>query len=185
MTDLLSKYQVDVDAEVGGVWVRLPGVDVDLKIARFGNSRYRELQQNLMKPFMDKQRSNGEPIDADDGDEIDRQLMAHTLLVGWRVASDPEREVLVLGKEELPYSPETAYDLISKPELHDFREDVLKLSLKQERYRTSALESAEKNSSTRLSTTSGAAKNSNGSARSSRRRAESSPQEETSQGLPS
>ena len=167
--DLLQRYQTDPVAEAKGVWHKLPDIDVELKVARHGNDTFMARQRELMEPYLDRIRS-GEKLTDEEGRAIDDQLFAEHILVGWRIASTKE-EVLILGDKRVPWSPEACLGLTQLEGMADFKETVIRLAIKQENYRQSALGQSEKNLPAPLSDNLGATKRkSNGSGKSSSKR---------------
>lgn len=143
----LSIMKADLDLEVEGVWRTYgeglvpPGEPLaEFKIARIGTPQYRA--------FVDKvQRKHAFAIRA--GDEhaeeivtdITNQAIARFVVIDWRGLHDDDGN-------EIPYSPERAYEFLSDPEMHDFRNWVFAIAGNAHNYRAASAREALGNSST-------------------------------------
>lgn len=132
---IYSRYKTDDDAELNGTWVDL-GDGAQVKVARFGNTKHRELIAKLQKPYTSILKA-GLEIPEDAKMKMAVESIASAILIEWRGIEDES------GKE-IPYSIEAAKKLLT--ELKDFRDTITYLAMQQETFRQTAIEEAAKNS---------------------------------------
>lgn len=113
--DLFSQFATDSTKEVSGTSMCLPNCgDTKFLIARAGNKAYGKMLQNLYTKNAKVLKSKGDEAEAK-AEEIQIELMAKTILVGW------EGAVAYKG-EALTYSEVNARKLLAHK---DFREIVM------------------------------------------------------------
>lgn len=123
--DLFAAFAVDPDKESKGVPTPLPGCgDTKFFIAREKNDAYSKLLQLRVKQHRAVLDSKGKEAEAK-SDEILREVVAKTILVGW------EGTVNYKGKS-LAYSVENALQLLSHK---DFMERVMAVSANMELFK--------------------------------------------------
>ena len=126
-TDLYTALAVDLDKVENGYWDKDFQPGLDLRIARAGSKRYQEMYQRLVDEAQAaKAMDGGGDLDPDVGEEIIVKCIAHTILVGWRN--------LKYKGEMLDYSPEKAFEILSEPEMREFRERVWRRASRLESY---------------------------------------------------
>lgn len=133
--ELLNGFGADPEKALNGAWVTLKdnaGETCQLLIARMDNPRYREFVINAMASRV-AEKGDAELTDQEQDDIIHRAL-SETILLGWKD--------LKIGGEEVPYSAEKAYDILSHPVLVPFRERVIQESKKFSNYRAKSLDTA-------------------------------------------
>jgi len=135
----LSRFKTDTALEDDGVWTTIDAAsDAEIRIARIGNRRYRETMARRLKPYRRALRAGS--LDESVSERITAEVLAETVLLDWRGLS--------VGGDPLPYSRETARDLLLDPGYRDFRDLVVELAGELDLYRERDLEEAEKNSAT-------------------------------------
>ena len=100
-----------------GAWVKdLPDMeDLELKVRGVGNSDYRRMQTALLKTVPPKERRKG--LLPATQDRIAVELQVETLLEDWKNVTDDA------GKP-IPFSKETAREILSNPDYEVFRNAV-------------------------------------------------------------
>lgn len=135
----LSRFKTDTAREDDGVWTTIDASsDAQIRLARIGNRRYREAMARRLKPYRRALRAGS--LDESVTERITAEVLAETVLLDWRG--------LTAGDAPLPYSRETARDLLLNPAYRDFRDLVVELAGELDLYRERDLEDAEKNSAT-------------------------------------
>ena len=110
-----------------------PGIEV--LVARSGNKKSREMQLKLgQKNLRRLARGNTQAID-----EINKQIMAHCNVRGWRGMTDED------GKE-IPHTPELALEIFNDPRYADFYEFCQQESGFDDEFRAETMEEAAGNS---------------------------------------
>lgn len=123
----LTALRVDPVSSEDGIWV--PWVeDIELLIARQGSTKFTE--------YIQKHAQDDKKFD-DDEKYATNMTYAHTILLGWKN--------IQIDGEEVLYSPETAYEFLSDPELIDFRNFVIITSASVAAFRKDKLEASAKN----------------------------------------
>lgn len=134
MLNIARKFDFNETLSKEGVRVPI-GDGIVLYIAREGNERYRNALGNLLVAYREE-FSSGD-LEDDVLTEMTAKAMAEGILVNWEGVKDEDTG------EEVPYSPEMAYELLTKfPEL---REQVLMVSRNNERYLNKHKEQSVKN----------------------------------------
>jgi hypothetical protein len=135
----LNRFKTDTALEDEGVWTTVDAASgAELRIARIGNRRYRETMARRLKPYRRALRAG--TLDDVVTERITAEVLAETVLLDWRA--------LERGGKPLPYSRETARELLLDPAYRDFRDLVVELAGELDLYRERDLEDAEKNSGT-------------------------------------
>ena len=130
-----NSFKTDLGREDGGVWVDLDAT-ARVKIARTGNSRYRDLLRAKLKPH--RRAIQAETLSDDIADRLLAEVMAETVLLDWQGLTE--------NGEPVAYSTAKARELLSDPALKDFRELIGQLAGDMELFREQDLAAAEKNS---------------------------------------
>lgn len=128
----LSKLKRDVKAAEAGVWITGAYGDLDILIASTDNRKYVEMLRTLIKPYS---RNKAYMNMADDvfEKEIQNKALAKHVLLGWKNLQDDEGQ-------DIPYSEQTAYDLLCDPENLEFRKIIIGLAEESEVFRKEVLE---------------------------------------------
>lgn len=117
MLDVFDKFAVNLDAELNGTWKTFMGAQ--FLIARSGN-------KNFNKALTDGYTTHAEVLDKKDeaadkvAEKILNEAIANTLILDWK-------GVAYQGKE-VKYTRQNAIELLSKPELRDFRLALLSMA---------------------------------------------------------
>uniref|UniRef100_A0AAU7VGF3 Pre-tape measure chaperone protein n=1 Tax=Dinoroseobacter phage vB_DshS_R26L TaxID=3161158 RepID=A0AAU7VGF3_9CAUD len=133
MADLkfdINDFRLDDDAVQNGVWVEFGG-DASFKIAPFDNPSFEDAFRKANKPYNDLGRK---PND-DEQEEIMCRTMSQFIVLGWKGVFD--------GDDELPYSQEAAYRLLT--ELPRIRAKIITEAQKLENFKAKAREATEGN----------------------------------------
>lgn len=129
----LKRVKIDLDSEVGGVWHTVDDL-TEIKVARYNNPVFQKEMQAAAEDLPTIPKALQNVVDLDKSPEYEdklNRLIASTILVDWRGMFD--------DGEELPYSEDAAYTVLSDPKLKDFREYVLKLSMNASYYREQSI----------------------------------------------
>lgn len=121
--DLFTQFATDETAELQGTW-RAIGNDIELLIARSGNRNYARLLNMLIESNRQTLDLRNDVADAK-SDEIMVEVLAETVLLGWR------GPVMFKGKD-LPYSKANAKEVLK---MREFRLMVARLSDDMAAYR--------------------------------------------------
>ena len=140
MFDLRS-IAVDPKTSVEGKWVRMPGTEAEFLIARASNRQaesaravaqlplYQEILDTLDNKELKEEVRQAKMKELDDKMmEANVEVMATHILLGWKGVG--------LDGKELPYSPETAAELLRNPAFYDFYKFVHEQSHASEHFRS-------------------------------------------------
>lgn len=130
----LSDFKTNRKLEEEGTWVEV-GNGTQLKLARLGNSAYRNHLKILMKPYKAMIRNN--TLSDEVVEELLNKAIAKSVLLDWSGLEE--------NGEPVPYSEERAYQILSDPSYKDFRELVVSLASDMEVYQQEELEESAKN----------------------------------------
>lgn len=138
----LSSLQQNVNLETEGVWVDYDS-EFKVKVARMGNPNFEAYVNKMTKTFLGDGFSRGSEKIQDPQvlQEITQKAMAKTVLLDWAGLEDDEGN-------QIPYSPEKAYELLSDPKFKDFYRDITQIANNGKRYRDEGVEEAVGNSQT-------------------------------------
>jgi hypothetical protein len=114
-----SSFATDLDLEETGVWVDF-GDGASCKIARIGNSEYKRVMRELLKPWRNKIARKNVPDE--EWIKITCSVLSKTILLDWKGWEDDK------GKK-IPYSEKNAYDMLHG--LKDFRAQIEELAEEQ------------------------------------------------------
>jgi len=112
----ITKFKTDEAVEIAGQWVPI-GEGAELKVARAGNKRAREISAGLRAPY--RQQARFGKLDDDLERELLARAMAKAILRDWRGLLDADGE-------EIPYSEDAAFELLH--DMPDFLHLVLRIS---------------------------------------------------------
>jgi len=115
----LKDVKVDIEKVEQGAWVEnIPELEgLRVKVRGANNKDWRKLQARLIQSIPRPKRIAGQ-IDPDELDRINGRLLLETCLLDWSGLEGDD------GKP-LPYSKETAKDLLNDPQYARFRDGVL------------------------------------------------------------
>lgn len=114
MANLRSILGTDKIAEKEGVWVNFSD-DIELKIARQGNAKYKREMEIVFTPY--KKALRNQTMSDNVAEDLLLKLTAKTILVDWKNVE--------LEEGLVDYSPEVAYELLKEyPDLLSFVKDV-------------------------------------------------------------
>ena len=122
--------KLDTKKSEEGRWVEyVPGISV--LIARSRNRKALDMMAKLGQRSLRRiQSGSTEALDS-----ITKQVVAHTIIRGWRGMTDDDGA-------DIPYSPEKALEIISDPRYADFLEFVQTEAGLDDEYRASDMEEA-------------------------------------------
>lgn len=124
---LLKRYRCDRAKETEGVWHTValgPGQSLDVRVARTTNAAYRDRLLTLIMPLLGRAERDADSVDDDEIGAAWAETMAGTLLTDWRT--------LKFGGKEVPFSEEAAVVVLT--ELPEFREEIMTLARKRDRF---------------------------------------------------
>lgn len=141
MIDLFEQYATDETAENDGVWI--PHGDSEFLIARSGNKQY---SKQIAAEYKKNEKLLAVEGDAASklSDKIMIDLLATTVLKGWRTKQADESYLPVIGykRKPLEYSSENAKMVLAHK---DFRKDVAAWSDDMTKFKAELLEEQVKN----------------------------------------
>jgi len=122
-----EKFATDEKLEEQGRWFPV-GEGAQCLIARTGNTRYREMLRNKLGIY--EQSLTQRLLDDDTADEMLIEVMAKTVLLGWKGFEE--------DKVDVPYSVDAAIKYMTK--YKDFRNFVARNADNMQAYRVEASE---------------------------------------------
>lgn len=121
----INSLRVDPEKANEGTWMPYRGTS-KLKVAKLNNQEYQSFRARKALEFSDVLQREDEKAD-EKAEEITVECLAYHVLKDWSGFGS--------GKEETVYSVEKAIELLSDPELTDFREDVVNMAANQNNFR--------------------------------------------------
>lgn len=137
--DIFNDFAVNETDAQDGVWVPYRG-DVSFLIAKSGNKSFRKQAQVVFKKHGRLLEQGGEVAEAKSR-ELMIDLMAKTILKGWKVGEDTSATIKVNG-EDLAYSYDSAKKMLA---IDGFREWVDTQAKDEAQYKAVKDEEDEKN----------------------------------------
>jgi hypothetical protein len=131
----LSAIKIDSIKDVEGIWTDY-SLGIKLKIARLGNPAYREYMRKIGKPHQVQISQN--VLDDTTIEELSREAIAHTVLVGWENIDDDD-------DKPIKYSAETATAMLKDPECGELFNFVVAFADRSENFRKVYLENSKEN----------------------------------------
>ncbi|MBB5277785.1 hypothetical protein HNR26_003874 [Rhizobium rosettiformans] len=130
-TNLHKNYATSSDKEENGTWQEFEG-GIRLKIRRLNSQASLDARKEAEKPYTSQLRQKNPPTD------ILEKVLITQLAFG--VIADWEG---IEGEEgPIPYSGETAFELLSDESLKDFRGEVLSFALNKDAFRAEDVKEA-------------------------------------------
>ena len=136
MANLNARFAMDSDREEQGVWVNFGGgdphaeppvPDIKVQIRRFKSKASAAARAELERPYVAEMRRG--PLPQEVAEEILLRQLARGVIVNWSGIQDD-------NKQEIPYSPETAYQFVKT--LPEFRDDIFNVSVERDVYKKRA-----------------------------------------------
>lgn len=134
MLDVFSRFAVDLKAETEGVWKDFYGAKV--LIARTGNEKFNKKLNEVFEKHREDLSKKDEAADKL-ADRLMVEVFADTLILDW--------EGIAYQGKEVKYSRQAVIDLLSPPEMRDFRYELLSLADDAENFRLQLEEEQTKN----------------------------------------
>jgi hypothetical protein len=133
----INTLRADLDKQVNGTWFAYEA-GIELKIARWGNERFLQVQQQLVEQR--KVVLNARELTDEQRLDVNKEAAARTILLDWRH----------LDEDGVPvgYAPEQALAYFRDPELAAFWTFVFLKSVEEANFRKTRIEADLKNSST-------------------------------------
>lgn len=131
--DLLKTFKTDKKSENDGVWVLMDDGKSRIKVARWGNTRFREAMHRKMQRY--KMAAKVKTIPEDVYQSILSEVMSETILMDW--------ENMTWGGEPLPYTHENVMKAL---ELEDFKNIVSGFADDMANFKAELDQATEKNS---------------------------------------
>lgn len=119
----LDSFAVSVQKEQEGVWETIG--DMEFLIARAGNKEWKKLQRKLELATFGNDRKKTR--DSEKEVDILVKCLAHTGVLDWKNVS--------LGGKEIKYSKEKCHEILSDDRFKLLTEELLEVSLNQERFK--------------------------------------------------
>ncbi|AFU86574.1 tail assembly chaperone [Caulobacter phage CcrRogue] len=135
--DMLDLFSTDRESEEAGTWIFLDEAEeVGFKIRALGAKAVLDLRDDLTKKYQSLLRAGGKLPD-EKVEEINLKVIAGGVLADWKG--------IVVGGEEVPYSPDNAYAVLSNPKLGKMAGFIAQHSTDAQNYRDGTREDAAKN----------------------------------------
>ena len=131
----LNKIKIDLEKQIAGVWVDVDA-DTSLLVARMHNPEFTKVFERAAIPY--KQAARKGIVSDSKALEGFNQALAKTVLLGWKG--------LKLDGEEVSYSHETCYEILSDESLTNFKDLVVEIATNEENFRAEEVEEAGKKS---------------------------------------
>lgn len=125
----IGSLRIDPKKDTEGVWFDYHG-GIRLRIARHDNPKFTEAMRLSLKPH--QHAIDTKTLSDETAGRITRQHVAKFILVGWENITDD-------AGNQVPYTPEKAFEYLSDPNLRDFLNDVLSFSKQAEAFREDKL----------------------------------------------
>ncbi|AFU86926.1 tail assembly chaperone [Caulobacter virus Karma] len=134
--DMLDLFSTDRESEEAGVWIYLDEAEqTGFKIRALGAKAVLDLREELTKKYQSLIRAGGKLPD-EKVEEINLKVIAGGVLADWKG--------IIVGGEEIPYSAEAAYTVLSNPKLGKMSAFIAQHSMDAQNYRDDAREDAAK-----------------------------------------
>ena len=134
---LKAQFGVDVDAKENGKWV-VVNEFIKIKLRSTSSKEYIKKAVKIRTELsFDNVKTTDENY-ADKLEEMIRRCLAFAQLTDWSGVKDD-------NGEDIPFTPEVAYNIICDPEYTGFADRIWELAQDEERYFLRNKESAEKN----------------------------------------
>lgn len=131
MLDIFSQYATDESLENNGTWRDIGG-GTELLIARIGNDKYVKHLNKLVEQNKKLLDSGTDEADAK-SNEIMVEVLANTILLGWRSkVGEQYQDTVLFKKKAVTYSVKQAKEMLM---VKDFRRRVAQLGDEFEAYR--------------------------------------------------
>lgn len=134
---IFAAYERDTKREEEGVWTKLSAPGVEVKLRSLSSDFYADTVEKLQKPHLQLIRKRKLPA------EVSRQLaikaVCHGAIVDWKGVYDND------GKE-IPFSAQTAYDILGRSSMKDLVEEIIGQAQEIELFKQEEKEDTEKNS---------------------------------------
>jgi hypothetical protein len=124
----LNSFAVDTEKEENGIWEKVG--DMEFLVARAMNSEWKRMAKRLEATAFGNTRKK----EKDPEKELDILIkcLAYTAILDWRNVT--------LDGEELKYSKEECYKILSDKRFKLLLEELIELSVNQERFREESIE---------------------------------------------
>lgn len=135
-TNLHRQYQISADLEEQGFWY--PATDeISIRIRRLSSKPSLDARKEAEKPYTSQLRANKAPEEV--LEEIANKQLAYGVISDWKGVTDDEGN-------EVPYSGDTAYAILSDPEMKEFGADLFQQAFARDNFKAANNEEAVKNS---------------------------------------
>lgn len=131
-------YGVDPSAEVEGKWFDLSMIaGASVKVARTTSPSYQKALERKYRPYQ-KQIRKGVSLATEIHEKISVELISEELLRDWK-------GIPGINGKDIPFSIEIAKQLLSDPELKEFKTEISDFSEEFDAFRLNSDEELEKN----------------------------------------
>jgi hypothetical protein len=135
-TNLHRQYQISNDLEEQGFWYEATS-EIRIRIRRLNSKPSLDARKEAEKPYTSQIRAGKAPDDV--LEEIANKQLSYGVIADWEGIVDEA------GKE-VPYTGETAYGILSDPEMREFAADLFQQSVSRDNFKAVNNEEAVKNS---------------------------------------
>lgn len=133
---IFDLYERNTEVEESGQWVRLTKGDIEVQVRSTSSDTYQRALERLQKPYLPMIRRQALPEDI--ARNILFRSISQGLLVNWRNVFDKE------GKE-IPFSEQTAFEILSRISMRDVADEILEAARMRETFTNEHFEDSEKN----------------------------------------
>lgn len=136
-TNLHANYQVDTDREENGFWYQATDT-IRIKIRRISSKKSADARKEAEKPYTSQLRNNT-TLPSAILEEIAAKQLAFGIIADWEGIIDTETSTAI------PYSGETAFAIMSDPEMKDFAGEIFQQAMARDNFKRLENEEASKN----------------------------------------
>lgn len=134
MSKFADRFKSDKTAVEEGTWVDL-GDDIHVKVRRLDSAASRMCRKKLEEPFKALLRMNQE-LPEDVAEDLFTKQFSQAIIVDWRGVTDE-------GGNAIAPNPDNIYKVLK--EFPDFRDDILRIVMQRDTFKTLVREADVKN----------------------------------------
>lgn len=135
-TNLHRQYQISNELEEQGFWYDATD-DIKIRIRRLNSKPSLDARKEAEKPYLNQLRAGKAPEEV--LEEIANRQLAYGVIADWSgVKGDDDQEI--------PFDGDTAYAILSDPEMKEFAADLFQQSVARDNFKAANTEDAVKNS---------------------------------------
>ncbi len=150
-TNLHKQFQTDSSKEEQGIWVDFEN-GVSVRIRRLSSKASVRAREEAEKPYKTRLRSGS--MDDDTAELLAMHQLARGVISDWKGITEPVLDkdgAPILDEDgnpknkDIPYSPDTAFEILSDDALKDFRTELIQISLDRDAFKNEEDADAVKN----------------------------------------